>query len=34
MKEEKIIIIDEGIDELTPEGWGGCCWGPLFAFRG
>ena len=33
MKEEKIIIVDEGIDEVTPEAMG-CCWGPLFAFRG
>jgi hypothetical protein len=33
MKEERIIIVDEGIDELTPEA-AMCCWGPLFAFRG
>jgi len=32
MKEDRIIIIDEGIDELTPESRM-CCWGPYFAFR-
>jgi hypothetical protein len=34
MKEERIIIIDEGIDELTPEAIQNCCHGPYFAFRG
>ncbi len=33
MKEERIIIIDEGIDEVTPEARM-CCAGPYFAFRG
>ncbi len=33
MKEERIIIIDEGIDEVTPEARV-CCAGPYFAFRG
>ncbi len=34
MKEERIIIIDEGIDEVSPEAIQSCCWGALFAFRG
>ena len=35
MKEERIIIIDEGIEvELTPEAMQVCCAGPFFAFRG
>ena len=34
MKEERIIIIDEGMDEVSPEAIQNCCWGPLFAFRG
>ena len=34
MKEERIIIIDEGIDEVNPDGFQNCCWGALFAFRG
>jgi hypothetical protein len=33
MKEEKIIIVDEGIDEVSPEARM-CCAGPYFAFRG
>ena len=33
MKAEKIIVIDQGIDELTPEAMM-CCYGPYFAFRG
>ena len=33
MKEEKIIIVDEGINEVNPEARA-CCWGPYFAFRG
>ena len=33
MKEERIIIVDEGIDEVTPEAMM-CCWAALFAFRG
>ena len=34
MKEERIVIIDEGADEVNPDGFQACCWGPLFAFRG
>ena len=34
MKEQTIMIIDEGIDELTPEAAFACCYGPYFAFRG
>ena len=34
MKEERIIIIDEGIDEVNPDGFQNCCAGPYFAFRG
>ena len=33
MKEERIIIIDEGIDEVTPEA-SDVLPGPFFAFRG
>ena len=34
MKEERIIIVDEGIEvEVSPEA-AMCCWGPFFAFRG
>jgi len=34
MKEERIIIVDEGIEvEVMPEA-AICCHGPLFAFRG
>ena len=33
MKEQTIMIIDEGINELTPEALM-CCYGPFFAFRG
>ena len=28
MKEERIIIIDEGADEVNPDGFQACCWGP------
>ena len=34
MKEERIIIIDEGIDEVNPEGSRIAAIGPFFAFRG
>jgi hypothetical protein len=33
MKEERIIIVDEGINEVTPEARM-CCMGPYMAFRG
>ena len=33
MKEERIIIVDEGIDEVAPEARM-CCAGPYFALRG
>jgi len=35
MKEEskEIIVIEEGIDEATPE-VRQCCWGPMFFWRG
>ena len=33
MKEERIIIVDEGINEVTPEARM-CRMGPYMAFRG